>query len=228
MLNYFKPILILIFITNIISCGIKDRDETQVQEVKEKNSITNPESNQIDSENIDATNTKDTASIKPTNKPIEWRKRIIRKKDGTVVYDSIAVAVETPKKSTKENIDIEKSTSLLKVILENTEVGETITQDELITDFKAPKDAAKLIKTITKTSEDELFIKWGSTWMAEKVSDAKFKDGKIKLKFKGNSMYTSGNAIGIKYEKKVYTDLIVTGKKTRIPGVKGYYWEIGK
>jgi hypothetical protein len=223
MLNYFKPFLILIFITTFLSCGSRDSVENQEQEVKEEKTNSNTESTQIDT-----TKAKDTASIKTTNKTVKWRKRIIRKKDGTVVYDSIAVPVETSKKSAKKNIDIEQSTSLLKVILENSEVGETITQDELITKFNAPKDGAKLIKSITKTSEDELYIKWGSTWLAEKVSDAKFNDGKIKLKFKGNTMYTSGNAIGIKYKKKVHYDLVVIGKKTRIPGVKGFYWEIGK
>jgi len=41
-------------------------------------------------------------------------------------------------------------------------------------------------------------------------------------------MYTSGNAIGIKYKRKLYTDLIITGDKVRIPSVTDFYWIIGK
>ncbi len=223
MLKYFKFILIYISIANLISCGIKDKEETQDEPINGKETTS-----KIDSLEIDSTSNNDADSIIATSKKVVWEKTITKKKDGTITYDSIAVSVATNKTPTKENKSIEKSTSLLKQILDNSEIGETITQDELISDYNTPKDAAKLIKSITKTSNDELEIKWGSTWFAEKVSDAKFKDGKIKLKFKGDTMYTSGKAIGIKYNKKIYTDLIVKGRKTRIPGVKGYYWEIGK
>ena len=44
-----------------------------------------------------------------------------------------------------------------------------------------------------------------STWLVEKISDAKFTDGRLKVRFSDNKMYTSGNAIGIKYEKKIYS-----------------------
>jgi hypothetical protein len=223
MLHYFKSILILILFANLISCGIKDKEEPQDEQENEKESTPKTEFSEIDSTNID-----DSDSIETSNKTVVWKKTMTQKKDGTITYDSIAVTVEKPKKSTKEKEEIEKSTSLLKKIIEQSKVGETITQEELITDYNTPKDAAKLIKTITKTSQDELEIKWGSTWFVEKVSDAKFKDGKIKLRFKGETMYTSGKAIGIKFNKKIYTDLIVIGKKTRIPGIKGFYWEIGK
>ena len=60
------------------------------------------------------------------------------------------------------------------------------------------------------------------------MSDAKFKDGKIKLRFTNNTMYTSGDAIGIKYKKKIYNDLVISGRKVKIPNVKGFYWEVGK
>jgi hypothetical protein len=50
----------------------------------------------------------------------------------------------------------------------------------------------------------------------------------MKLKFEANKMYTSGKAIGIKYNKKIYTDLIIIGNNAYIPSVKGYHWKIGK
>ncbi|MBB4800250.1 hypothetical protein HNP37_000289 [Flavobacterium nitrogenifigens] len=106
--------------------------------------------------------------------------------------------------------------------------GETLTQKDLIENHDVPADGIKLIKSITKTAEDEIEIKWKSTWFIETISDAKFKDAKIKFKFEANKMYTSGNAIGIKYKKKIYTDLIIIGTKAYIPSVKGYHWKIGK
>lgn len=86
----------------------------------------------------------------------------------------------------------------------------------------------KLVKSVTKTAPDELDIKWKSTWLVEKISDAKFKDGKLKVRFDKNKMYASGGAIGIKYEKKMYTNLVLTGRAAYIPTVKGFYWQIGK
>lgn len=50
----------------------------------------------------------------------------------------------------------------------------------------------------------------------------------MKIKFEANKMYTSGKAIGIKYNKKIYNDLIIIGTSAYIPSVKGYHWKIGK
>jgi hypothetical protein len=115
-----------------------------------------------------------------------------------------------------------------KKFLSECKTGETLTQKELIEDHNIPKDGIKMIKSITKTAEDEIEIKWKSTWLIERISDAKFNDAKMKLKFEANKMYTSGKAIGIKYNKKVYNDLIIIGSKVYIPNVKGYHWQIGK
>lgn len=115
-----------------------------------------------------------------------------------------------------------------KKILSDCKTGETLTQKELIEDHNVPADGIKIIKSITKTAEDEIEVKWKSTWFVEKISDAKFTDAKMKLKFEANKMYTSGKAIGIKYNKKIYTDLIIIGNNAYIPSVKGYHWKIGK
>ena len=103
-----------------------------------------------------------------------------------------------------------------------------MTQKELETNYNIPKEGIQLVKSITKISQDELDIKWKSTWLLEKMSDAKFKDGRLKVRFDKNKMYTSGGAIAIKYEKKLYTDLYLIGRSAYIPTVKGYYWQIGK
>ncbi|MFB9078691.1 hypothetical protein ACFFLS_14665 [Flavobacterium procerum] len=136
------------------------------------------------------------------------------------VNDSIAV----------EKIENEKFLGItyFKKFISDCKTGETLTQKELIENHNIPADGIKLIKSITKTAEDEIEIKWKSTWLVEKISDAKFTDAKIKFKFEANKMYTSGQAIGIKYKKKIYTDLIIIGTKAYIPSVKGYHWKIGK
>ena len=116
----------------------------------------------------------------------------------------------------------------IRKILSGAEIGETLTQKELIDNFEIPKDAVKLVKSITKTAEDEIALKWRSTWFLEKVSDAKLRDGRMKIKFVANKMYTSGKAIGIKYNRKIYNDLVIIGQSAYIPNVKGYHWQIGK
>lgn len=121
-----------------------------------------------------------------------------------------------------------KGFSYLRKILSTCKTGETLTQKELIENHDIPKEGVKLIKSITKTAEDEIDIKWKSTWFIEKISDAKFTDARMKIKFEANKMYTSGKAIGIKYNKKIYNDLIIIGTSAYIPSVKGYHWKIGK
>lgn len=131
----------------------------------------------------------------------------------------------------EEKAEIEKnliSIVNLKKILSNSEIGETLTQKELTKNFQIPREAVKIVKSITKTAEDEIAIKWKSTWLLEKVSDAKFKDGIVKIAFRSNKLYTSGDAIGIKYEKKIYNNLVIIGSSAYITNVKGYRWQIGR
>lgn len=130
----------------------------------------------------------------------------------------------------EEKLKDEKLTGLmhLKKFLDESETGQTLTQKELVEHHNIPKEGVKLIKSITKTAENEIEIKWNSTWLIEKISDAKFKDAKMKVTFRANKMYTSGKAIGIKHNKKIYNDLIIIGNSAYIPSVKGYHWKIGK
>ncbi|MFH6995246.1 hypothetical protein [Flavobacterium sp. FlaQc-48] len=116
----------------------------------------------------------------------------------------------------------------LRKILYGSKIGQTLTQEQLTQKFEIPEEAVKLVKSITKTDDDEIAVKWRSTWLVEKISDAKFKDGLMKITFKANKLYTSGTAIGIKYDKKIYNELVIIGRSAYIPGVKGYSWQIGK
>lgn len=116
----------------------------------------------------------------------------------------------------------------LRKILSGSRIGQTLNQKQLTQNFEIPEEAVKIVKSITKTAEDEIAVKWRSTWFIEKVSDAKFKDGLMKIRFKANKLYTSGSAIGIKYDKKIYNELVIVGRSAYIPGVKGYSWQIGK
>ena len=116
----------------------------------------------------------------------------------------------------------------MSAILNAIQVGQTVTKEELIKQNKLPKDASSIVKSVKKTAENELYIEWKSTWLVEKVSDVKLNDDRIKVEFKDNIVYTSGPAIGIKYDGKIYTDLIIKGDRAYIPSVKEYSWRIGK
>lgn len=113
-------------------------------------------------------------------------------------------------------------------ILDNCKMGQTMTQKQLTEHFEIPAEAVKLVKSVTKTAENELAVKWQSTWLVERISDAELEDGKMKVVFKANKMYTSGNAIGIKYNRKIYNNLVIIGRSAYIPSVKGYSWQIGR
>ncbi|MTH14859.1 hypothetical protein [Flavobacterium sp. LC2016-01] len=135
--------------------------------------------------------------------------------------------------NSKPNIKKEVNDKLLnfvnvRKILNNCKIGQTLSQKELTQNFEIPEEAVKLVKSVTKTAENELSVKWKSTWLVEKVSDAELEDGKMIVKFKANKMYMSGNAIGIKYNRKIYNDLIIIGRSAYIPSVKGYSWQIGR
>ncbi|QLC66239.1 hypothetical protein LPB248_08070 [Flavobacterium sp. LPB0248] len=136
---------------------------------------------------------------------------------------------------TEKPVDIKKEANdklvnfvNLRKIFDKCKMGQTLSQKQLTENFEIPKEAVKLVKSVTRTAENELAVKWQSTWFVEKVSDAELEDGKMKVVFKANKMYTSGNAIGIKYNRKVYNNLVIIGRSAYIPSVKGYSWQIGR
>jgi hypothetical protein len=118
--------------------------------------------------------------------------------------------------------------SPLKNLLSTAQIGKSYTKKELIEEYKFPKEAVDLVKHVTCVGHNKLYFKWGNTWITEKVSDAEFENDTLIFTFKQNKTYVSGGAIGIKYNKKLYTDLILNNGAAYIPTVKGYHWDIGK
>jgi hypothetical protein len=236
MIHYKKIILVLIAIFSIMSCGkmnSENESNTESDNNIEKDSAEISTFPKKDSDYTDTTmegsETKGSILSEPdfTKKREEKivNKTTTKEKElGTPVVkntSTTAIESEVKKVSTPSNFTIQK-------ILNGCKTGETLTQEELSKNLEIPKDAIKLVKNITKISENEIDVKWNSTWAVEKISDAKFKDGRLKVRFENNKMYTSGDAIGIKYKRKIYTDLVVYGRAARIPSVKGFYWKIGR
>lgn len=210
--NIFLLILILCCLS---SCNKNDRDQLLESTITVSEEIKDISKNTI--ETITSAKDSITKTIFLPNK-IKSNKTVTEK--STVAKDSIRIeSLETEKL---------KGFTYFKKLLSSCKTGETLTQKELIEIHNIPKDGVKLIKSITKTAEDEIDIKWNSTWFVEKISDAKFADARMKIKFEANKMYTSGKAIGIRYNKKIYNDLIIIGTSAYIPSVKGYHWKIGK
>lgn len=216
MADYKHTFWFLLIFSFFINCGKNDKNEKVTttiisKEKKEKKIIL-----------TNVIQKKDTIykfavdSVKATKKSF-LRKRNYKKKKITDFTNNQT----SPQKATIPSF------FYLKKIVEECKIGVLMTRKDLETNFNIPKDAMKLIKSITKTGSDELHIKWRTTWLIEKLSDTKFKDGKLKLRFDQNKLYISGTAIAIKHEKKLYSELILIGQSAYIPSVKGYYWQIG-
>ncbi len=229
---YYKK-LFLVFITfSLISCGKNKENEEHVTEQ-------NKESNYEQKATENASTIKNETVFETPEDSIKAVKESVlrkqnskyKKKKQTVTADG--KIIETPVTTTSTvKTEAKKATIpsfvYIKKILNECKIGVPMTQKELETNYDIPEEGIQLVKSITKISENELDVKWKSTWLIEKMSDAKFKDGRLKVRFDKNKMYTSGNAIAIKYEKKMYTDLVLIGRAAYIPTVKGYYWQIGK
>lgn len=191
-------------------CGKKDKKHNTVSKVE-----------------IKTTDTVVSQDVTKEKKPIFVENPILKsdKINSSESKSSISQTVE--KKSVTITKDY-KIYSNLKQLLSSIGLGETKTRQQLIDSKVVPEDALQIVKSVTKVSENELEISWKSTWLVEKVSDVKLKDDKIKVAFKNGLVYTSGNAIGIKYEGKIYHNLIIKGERAYIPSVKEYSWKIGK
>ena len=229
-MKYYKRTLLFLLVFSIISCGKnKENEEHELEQSKqpqyEQKTTVNPESQKKES----TFETPDD-SLKATKESV-LRKQNYKKKKQTVT--SADKLIEPPKTKTIATKPETKKVAIpsfvyIKKILDECKIGVPMTQKELQTNYNIPEEGIQLVKSLTKISSNELDVKWKSTWLIEKMSDAKFKDGRLKVRFEKNKMYTSGNAIAIKYEKKMYTDLILIGRSAYIPTVKGFYWQIGK
>ena len=229
-MKHYKTIIVITILLLFTSCGKNNEKETntgtktsQATVVKTNRSI--PVKSNTPKTETTTTNT--ISEIKQTKKS----KSQIKKNNVTInkepqVTGKAIILNTTPAKKPEIKYDI---TFLnFKKLLTKSKVGQTITNEQLIKEYNMPEEGVKLIKSIVKVSENELAFKWKSTWMVEKVSDAEFEDATLKVEFRDNNMYTSGDAIGIKYNNKIYNNLILKNGSAYIPSVKGYHWEIRK
>jgi hypothetical protein len=223
----FKITFTFILLVTLFSCGKNEKNEEEPnvknKEKKEKITIEDTISQQKD----DSFQTTAEDSINAIKVSVLGNQNYKKKEEDTLIVDHTTETIKTPTK-TPEKKSAVRSFVYIKKILNESETGVTMTQEDLASKFKIPKEAMKLVKSITKVAPNELDIKWKSTWLVEKISDAKLKDGLLKARFEDNKMYISGGAISIKYNKKLFSDLVLTGRVARIPSVKGYYWQIGK
>lgn len=232
-MTQYKKTLLFIIIFNLISCGRNKESEQHELELKKE-----PSYEQKDTVTLEQPQQKkDTVfygtpedSIKAVKRSILRKQKFKKKKETEVSENTPTEIPETPKPSNEPTPKKIKAPSFvyIKKILNECEIGVTMTQEDLQANFNIPKEAIQLVKSVTKISDNELDIKWKSTWLIEKISDAKFHDGRLKVRFENNRMYTTGGAISIKYEKKLYTDLYLIGRSAYIPTVKGFYWQIGE
>lgn len=236
-MNFYKKAAFTVLSLLIISCGKMksedesntDLDDVQKTETDNANKTTTQKNDSIlESDSLQKNATKgsilgdakfkkkhiDSAAIESNNTDPS--------KDVTETESSSESNINAPKKV------VAPSKYNIQKILNGCAIGQTLSLEELTKNLSIPKEAIKLVKSITKVSENEIDVKWNSTWFVEKISDAKFKDGRIKAIIKNNILYISGGAVGIRYNKKTYTDLEVTGRSAHIPSVKGFYWQIGK
>ena len=242
MKQYKAHLIVIIAAFTFISCGRnKVEDNTLNDQInEERNDVARQDT--ITPLNPDSTSAITQEDQNVTRGTILGERKFTKKRNPSLINETDDLKASTvADKETKTTTNTNSSSSAtiakkvvtpsnftIQKILNGCEIGKTLTQEELSKNLAIPKDAIKLVKSITKISEDEIEIMWNSTWLVEKVSDAKFTDGRLKVRFANNKMYTSGNAIGIKYEKKLYTDLVVYGRAAHIPSVKGFYWQIGK
>jgi hypothetical protein len=218
-MNNLKTTFTFILFSILISCGGKNESE---EKNKEETNITETSQTTRDTLNTESPN--DTIIVNSTNKIYNTSK------------DSLNSAKNSKENIGKDKTSISTSTkeietiinSPLRNLLKQAQTGKSYTKKELIEEYKFPKEAVDLIKQVTCVGSNKLYFKWGNTWIAEKVSDAEFENDTLIFAFKQNKTYVSGGAIGIKYNKKLYTDLILNNGSAYIPTVKGYHWDINK
>ena len=221
-MKYYKLLLSLSFLFILISCG--GRNEPEEKNKKENNLS---ETSKLIK---DSTIEENLAFNSETNSTIEnpstssSSSKTPRKSNQTSFNEQKDKIILTPEEKKVEAV----INSPLRNLLKNAQAGESYSKKELIEQYKFPKEAVDLIKQVTCIGPNKFYFKWGSIWFVEKVSDAKFKNDTLIFTFKQNKTYVSGGAIGIKYNKKIYTELILNNGAAYIPTVKGYHWDINK
>jgi hypothetical protein len=230
MMNKLKAGFYVVVFFAFLSCGNNDQSKNKASSTNAQIEVeSNHDSNEIISE-ADSTNSiiTKTGTIL-TDSKLESKSNV--SKNNSAPKPTTLITEELKNKTT--SIDQNKTTekvmdSPLKIFLKQGEIGKSYTKKELIENFKFPKEAVDLVRKVTYTGLNTVYFNWGSTWLVEKVSDAQFNNGTVTFVFKNNKTYITGGAIGIKYNKKVYTELILNNGNAYIPSVKGFHWEINK
>ena len=165
----YQILFLALLLINLNSCG--NDDEEKANGLNHNKSFVNDTS-------LDTTLATTTNVPKNNNKiknkfPGRNKKVIIPTSDTINISDEIMT-----NKTNKNNSNSANDSYYLPLrrFLEISEIGVPITKKELSEDYNIPKEGIKLIKSITKTTEDKLFIKWDSNWLVEKFSDARLKD----------------------------------------------------
>lgn len=234
-----KIIFPFIFLASLISCGSNEPEEkietnyTETSNITTVNPSTNDGNNNPTESNTEAENEEkeETDIDSDSGLAAAIQRQIPNSK--TSKYNSTQNSnpnlsqIELTPTITERNAEVIIN-SPLRNLLKNAQMGKSYSKNELIEEYKFPKEAVALIKQVTCVGPNKLYFKWGSTWFVEKVSDAEFKNDTMVFTFKQNKTYVSGGAIGIKYNKKIYTELMLNNGSAYIPTVKGYHWEINK
>jgi hypothetical protein len=236
----FKIMFLFLSLASIISCGRNEPEEKETIETNytETSNITPavPDTNRENTESNIQTDSTETVETDMDSDSDSGLAAAIQRQipnseisnennqNNNTNQDQIIVTTSTP---TALNTEVIVNTPL-RNLLRNAQVGKSYSKKELIENYKFPKEAVDLIKHVTCVGPNKLYFNWGSTWLVEKVSDAEFENDTMIFTFKKNKTYVSGGAIGIKYNKKIYTNLILNNGSAYIPTVKGYHWEINK
>jgi hypothetical protein len=237
----FTILFSFILLASLIGCGRNEPEEkeeietnyTQTSNIKLDNTTTNtdntetesnPETQSTEINETDLDSDSGLAEAIHRQMPNSETSNNENSQSNNTNQDQIQVTISTP---TSKNAEAIVNTPL-RNLLRSAQVGKSYTKKELIEQYKFPKEAVDLIKQVTCVGPNKLYFKWGSTWLVEKVSDAKFENDTMVFTFKKNKTYVSGGAIGIKYNKKIYTELMLNNGSAYIPTVKGYHWEINK
>lgn len=207
------PIFFLLFM--LFSCNKNDPKE---------NEILNSISDQPKENNQNTTESKSVPSISPVKKN---KNPALKTPNESPTITSIKTSDVKPEE--KESLLASKAIKTPVIeLLKNGQIGKKYTKEELKKEFHFTDESLKLIKSLTLRNNNTLDFEWKSTWFVESVSDAKFKNGPMTFNFHPRQISIKGGAIGIKYKRKVYTDLTIKNGKIYIPSVKGFYWEVRK
>jgi hypothetical protein len=232
----FTILFLSIFLASVISCGRNEpqgieTNYTETSNITMNNTAPNNPEAETQTE-TDSTVTDGTAVDSDSGLTAAIQRQIPNSntpqngssESTTTNQDQILVTSATPPAINTEVI----VNTPLRNLLRHAQIGKSYSKKELIEQYKFPKEAVDLIKHVTCVGPNKLYFQWGSTWLVEKVSDAEFENDTMVFTFKKNKTYVSGGAIGIKYNKKIYTELMLNNGSAYIPSVKGYHWEINK